>query len=104
MALVCGGALHTHVIFLGHKAYVIKITYKPKARHYYGCMAKTEKNFIKITSNDGLLNSSLFLTFIGASVYFVNQVDGFWNIVLALLKAAVWPAILIYNVLQSFTA
>ena len=38
------------------------------------------------------------------AVYFVNQVDGFWNIILALLKAAVWPAILVYNILQSFTA
>jgi len=34
----------------------------------------------------------------------VNQVDGFWNIIFALLKAAVWPAIFVYNLLQSFTA
>lgn len=46
----------------------------------------------------------LFTSFIGAAVYFVNQVDGFWNIIAALLKAIVWPAILVYNVLLSFTA
>ncbi len=68
-------------------------------------MAKSENNFIKITNKkDGAAGFSLFLFFIGAAVYFVNQVDGFWNIIFALLKAAVWPAILIYNVLLYFTA
>lgn len=45
-----------------------------------------------------------FMTWIGALVYFVNQVDGFWNIILAFLKACVWPAILIYNVLSAVSA
>lgn len=67
-------------------------------------MAKTEKNFIKVDKKDGPVGFSLFLSFIGAAVYFVGQVDGFWNIILALIKAAVWPAILVYNILQSFTA
>ena len=67
-------------------------------------MAKSEKNFIKVDKRDGTVGFTLFLSFIGAAVYFVNQVDGFWNIILALVKAAVWPAILIYNILQSFTA
>jgi hypothetical protein len=35
---------------------------------------------------------------IGAAVYFVQQVSGFWPIVLAILKAIVWPAFLIYKV------
>ncbi|HIA92144.1 TPA: hypothetical protein EYO12_03455 [Candidatus Saccharibacteria bacterium] len=68
-------------------------------------MAKTEKNFIKIDrKKDGAMGFNLFLSFIGAAVYFVNQVDGFWNIILALLKAMVWPAIFIYNLLQFFGA
>lgn len=67
-------------------------------------MAKEEKNFIKIDKRDGPVGFTLFLSFVGAAVYFVNQVDGFWNIMFALMKAAVWPAILIYNILQSFTA
>lgn len=67
-------------------------------------MAKNEKNFIKIDKRDGTVGFSLFLSFIGAAVYFVNLVDGFWNIIFALMKAAVWPAILVYNILQSFTA
>ena len=68
-------------------------------------MAKDEKNFIKIDNKkDGATGFAMFLSFIGAAVYFVNQVDGFWNIIVALMKAAVWPAILVYNLLQSFTA
>ena len=39
-----------------------------------------------------------FLGFIGAAVHFVDNVDGFENIILALLKAAVWPAFLINQV------
>lgn len=68
-------------------------------------MTKTEKNFIKVDKRrDGPMGATVFLSFIGAAVYFVNQVDGFGNILLAVLKAAVWPAIVVYNILQSFTA
>ena len=67
-------------------------------------MSKTEKNFIKISKENKPAGMGLFVAYIGAAVYFVNQVDGFWNIIAALLKAAVWPAILLYNILQSFTA
>lgn len=39
-----------------------------------------------------------FLAFIGVAVYNVQQVSGFWPIVLAILKAIVWPAFLLYKV------
>mgnify|MGYP001192679042 CR=1 FL=1 len=64
-------------------------------------MAKSEKNFIKIVKEDGHMGFVLFLAWVGAVVYFVGQVDGFWNIILAFLKACVWPAFLIYNAFQS---
>lgn len=67
-------------------------------------MAKNEKNLIKIDKSNGPIGYPLFMTFVGAAVYFVNQVDGFGNIIIALAKAALWPAILIYNILQAFTA
>jgi hypothetical protein len=67
-------------------------------------MGKNEKNFIKINKNNGPMGFGMFVGFIGALVYFVNQVDGFWNIIAAFFKAMVWPAILVYNVLQNFTA
>ena len=39
-----------------------------------------------------------FLTFIGAAVYYIGQASGFWMGVLGLLKALIWPAMLIYKV------
>lgn len=38
-----------------------------------------------------------FLGFIGALVYFLNTSTGFWNTILAILKAIVWPAFLVYH-------
>lgn len=67
-------------------------------------MARNENNIIKVDKKDGAMGFTLFVSFLGAAVYFVNQVDGFWNIIGAILKAVVWPGILVYNLLQSFTA
>lgn len=42
-----------------------------------------------------------FVAFIGAAVYFVQQTNGaFWAVILALLKACVWPAFVVYHVLK----
>jgi hypothetical protein len=42
-----------------------------------------------------------FLAYIGAAIYFVQKGgDGFFDVVLALLQAAVWPVYVIYHVLQ----
>jgi len=41
-----------------------------------------------------------FLGFIGAVVYNISTATGFWNIVLAILKAFFWPAFLVYEVLK----
>jgi len=40
------------------------------------------------------------LGFIGAAVYYISQATGFWMGVLGLLKALVWPAFLVYQVLR----
>lgn len=50
--------------------------------------------------NSGLLGGSYGLTFIGAAVYFVGHAAGFWAGVLGILKAIVWPAFVIYKVLE----
>jgi hypothetical protein len=39
-----------------------------------------------------------FLGIIGVAVYYVQQVSGFWPVVLAILKAIVWPAFLLHKV------
>jgi hypothetical protein len=43
-----------------------------------------------------------FLAFIGAAVYFIQQAASFWGGVLGILKAMVWPAFLIYKLLEFF--
>jgi hypothetical protein len=59
-------------------------------------MPKHEKQMVM--AHKGPAGGFYFLTYIGAAVHFVGNVDGFWNIVVALLKAAVWPAFLINRV------
>jgi hypothetical protein len=54
----------------------------------------------KVTNNNyGPLGYVMFVAYIGAAVYFVRLSDGFWGFLLALLKAAVWPAYVMHNVL-----
>lgn len=63
-------------------------------------MAKNEKNFIKVVKEESQLGFVFFLTYIGAAVYFVQNSEGFWGFILALLKAAVWPAFLIHRAFE----
>lgn len=39
-----------------------------------------------------------FLFFIGSAVYYIGQASTFWIGVLGVLKAAVWPAMLAYEI------
>jgi hypothetical protein len=41
------------------------------------------------------------LGLIGALVYYLRAADGFWPGVLGVLKAVVWPAFLVYDLLRS---
>lgn len=40
-----------------------------------------------------------FLGFVGAAIYYLQQSTTFWTGVLAILKAIVWPAFLVYKLL-----
>ena len=40
------------------------------------------------------------LGLIGALVYYIQAADGFWSGVLGILKALVWPAFVIYDLLK----
>ena len=46
-------------------------------------------------------NAVFGLGLIGAVVYFWQQADGFWEHVVAILKALVWPAFLVYEAFQA---
>jgi hypothetical protein len=42
-----------------------------------------------------------FLGFIGALVYYIHTHSGtFWLVLLAFLKAAVWPSFVVFHILQ----
>jgi hypothetical protein len=49
----------------------------------------------------GAGNAVYGLGLIGALVYYIQQADGFWQGVLGILKALVWPAFLVYELLKS---
>jgi len=40
-----------------------------------------------------------FLGLIGALVYYMQQADSFWTVILGLLKSLVWPAFAVYHLL-----
>ena len=67
-------------------------------------MAKKKKNLCGFNMKDKKLHKSCggsyFLGFIGAVIYYISTATGFWNGVLGVLKALVWPAFLVFEVLK----
>ena len=65
---------------------------------------KAKKNLFKrgkeekACSNSGT-GSFYFLGFIGASIYYLQQAPSFWQGVLGILKAAIWPVFLVHKLL-----
>lgn len=65
-------------------------------------MAKTgNEKIVKVVTDQGPLGWIAFTAYIGAVIYFFNLDQTFWGFILALLKAAVWPAYVLYEVLVS---
>lgn len=65
-------------------------------------MAKKEKYCgIGCRCNSGCGGAVYGLGFIGSAIYFISTSTSFWNGVLGILKAIVWPAILAYGLLKS---
>jgi hypothetical protein len=40
------------------------------------------------------------MSVIGAAIYFIQNAETFWAGVLGFLRALVWPAVLVYKILQ----
>lgn len=55
----------------------------------------------KVTPTSGIVYG---LGFVGAAVYFIAHATGFWVGVLGFLKAIVWPAFLVYELLNHLGA
>jgi len=49
-------------------------------------------------------NAVYGLGLIGALVYYVGHADGFWSVILGILKALVWPAFVVYELLKFLAA
>lgn len=61
-------------------------------------MASKERA-VKVVSDHGPLGWVLFVAWVGAAIYFYQQDPGFIGFFVALIKAAVWPAYVLYQVL-----
>lgn len=48
----------------------------------------------------GATGGTYFVVIIGAAVYFIQQAHSFGDGLLGILKAIVWPGVLIYEVLK----
>lgn len=44
------------------------------------------------------------LGFLGAVIYYISTATSFWNGVLGILKAVVWPAFLVFELLKGLGA
>ena len=63
-------------------------------------MVKNDKSVKVVNNAGGPFGGTFLVTYIGAAVYFVQQSDGFWGFVLAMLEALVWPAFVVHRALQ----
>lgn len=60
---------------------------------------------VKMVNGAGQCGFLLFLAYIGAAIYFIEKSGGgFWEVILGLLQAIVWPVYVMYNVLQALGA
>lgn len=64
-------------------------------------ISKKTKNLGKVQIKSNKTSGFYFLGFLGAAIYFMSHANGFWDGVLGLLKALVWPAFLVYQAFSS---
>jgi len=62
-------------------------------------VSKIKEKKMSCCHSSSCMGGGYFLAFIGASVYYIQNATSFGNGVLGVLKAIVWPAILIYKLL-----
>ncbi len=53
--------------------------------------------------SNGSSSAAYIVAMIGAAVFYIQQSETFAQVVVALLKALVWPAFLVYDVLKFVT-
>ncbi len=65
---------------------------------------ETPRSFVSFTDNSKKHGSNAVygFGFIGSVIYFLQEAEGFWEVILAIPQAIVWPAYVAYKLLQSF--
>ncbi|MFH1589876.1 MAG: hypothetical protein ABIB43_04885 [archaeon] len=63
-------------------------------------MVKTKMSKCCNLSKYGTGCCAYFLGFIGAAIYYISTATGFWNGVLGVLQAIVWPLFLVLDLLK----
>jgi hypothetical protein len=63
-------------------------------------MTKEDTKTVNVIHKNGPAGGMFLVTYIGAATYFVQRADGFWEVVVALIKAIVWPGFLIHRVFE----
>lgn len=64
-------------------------------------MGKKVEKVVHYCKNDMKCGGGFYgLGFIGAAIYYISIADSFWIGVLGVLKALVWPAFLVYELLK----
>lgn len=62
---------------------------------------KEKRSTVKVINRAGPGGFMAILAYIGAAIYFIQQTSGgFWEVILALLQASIWPVYVIFHVLQ----
>ena len=64
-------------------------------------MAHANEKIVKVVTDSGPMGWLATAAYIGAVVYFFSINMTFWGFILALLKAAVWPAFVIFEALSA---
>lgn len=61
-------------------------------------MASTNKSrtTVRVINDHGPMGYVLFMSWVGALVYFESQAYNFWTVIVAFFKACVWPAYLLF--------
>lgn len=68
-------------------------------------MSETQSKVSKTVANNGGASGIWLLGFIGALIYYLHYHSGsFWLVLVAIFKALVWPAYLVYLLLQHVRA
>lgn len=62
-------------------------------------MTENNKKVVKQYYTHSGGNAVYFFGLIGAMVYYIQQASGFWEVILGILKALVWPVFVVYELL-----